>query len=133
VLHLQKVIRGPLNVLADLVAMRRPVEKCPQDEHVQRALKKTGALLFWVCHGRQSTPDGDDGRHSTIALSRKTTEKQLSVDFRITFPAIRSLSRNPGVLRVVGRQTLPYRIMDGLSVIQKETALGSCREPVSRR
>src|ERR1700730_2665955 len=32
VLHLQNVIRGPLNVLADLVAMRRPVEKCPQDE-----------------------------------------------------------------------------------------------------
>jgi hypothetical protein len=34
VLHLQELICGPLNVLADLVAMRRPVEKCPQDEHV---------------------------------------------------------------------------------------------------
>jgi hypothetical protein len=34
VLHLQNVIRVPLNVLADLVAMRRPVDKCAQDEHV---------------------------------------------------------------------------------------------------
>ena len=39
-LHLQKIVRGPLNVFADLVAMSGPIKKRPQDEHVQRALKK---------------------------------------------------------------------------------------------
>ena len=39
-LHLQKIIRGPLNVLADLVAVRRTMDKRAQDEHVKRALKK---------------------------------------------------------------------------------------------
>ncbi len=34
VLHLKEIVRGPLNVLVDLVTMSKPVEKCPQDEHV---------------------------------------------------------------------------------------------------
>src|ERR1700730_6024003 len=34
VLHLKEIVRGSLNVLADLVTMSRPVEKCPQNEHV---------------------------------------------------------------------------------------------------
>ncbi len=39
-LHLQKFICGPLNVLPDLVTMSRPIEKRPQDEHVQRSLEE---------------------------------------------------------------------------------------------
>ena len=34
VLHLQKVVCGPLNVLADLVAVRRTIKKCPKHEHI---------------------------------------------------------------------------------------------------
>ena len=56
-LHLQEVVRRPLNVLADLVTVRRPIEKRPQDEHVQGALQKIRALLYLFCHGRRSTPD----------------------------------------------------------------------------
>ena len=67
VLHLQKVVRRPLNMLADLVAVSRSVEQRAQNEHVQRALQQIGALLWLFCHGRQSTLVESDGRHSTIA------------------------------------------------------------------
>jgi hypothetical protein len=56
-LHLKEVIGGPLDVLADLVPVSRTIKKRPQDEHVQRALKKTSTLLFRILHGRQSTLD----------------------------------------------------------------------------
>ena len=39
-LHLQEIVRRPLNVLADLVAVSRTIKKRPQDEHVKRALQK---------------------------------------------------------------------------------------------
>ena len=55
-LHLQKIVGGALDVLADLVAVRVPVQQGPQDEHVERALQQVGALFcFLFCHGRQST------------------------------------------------------------------------------
>jgi hypothetical protein len=38
-LHLQKVVRGPLNMLADLVSVSRSLEQRPQDQHIQRALQ----------------------------------------------------------------------------------------------
>jgi len=44
VLHLEEIIRGPLYVLPDLVAMRRTVKKSSQDQHVKGALKKVRAL-----------------------------------------------------------------------------------------
>ena len=56
-LHLEKFVRGPLNVLTDLVTVSRPIKKRPQDEHVKSALEKAGALLL-LCllrHRRQST------------------------------------------------------------------------------
>ena len=56
-LHLQEVVGGPLNVLADLVAVSRAIKKGSQDEHVQRALKKARARLCLFGHGRQSTLD----------------------------------------------------------------------------
>jgi hypothetical protein len=43
VLHLQKVIGGPLNVFANPMTMGWTIEKRPQDEHVKRALEKAGA------------------------------------------------------------------------------------------
>ncbi len=55
-LHLQKIVGGPLNVFSDLVPMRRPVEKRAQNEHVQGALEQAP----WWCvlsHGRRSTLD----------------------------------------------------------------------------
>jgi hypothetical protein len=37
-LHLPKVIRGPLNMLPDVMPMSRPMEQRPQDQHVQSSL-----------------------------------------------------------------------------------------------
>jgi hypothetical protein len=34
VLHLQELVRRPLNVLADLMAVSGAIKKRPQDEHV---------------------------------------------------------------------------------------------------
>jgi hypothetical protein len=65
-LHLKKVVCGPLNVLADLVAVRRSIKERSQDEHVKRALQQIRPLLYLLCHRRRSTFDERDGRHSTI-------------------------------------------------------------------
>jgi len=54
-LHLQKIVRGSLNVLSDLVAMSSSIEQGSQDEHVQRALKQIRALWCLFCHRRRST------------------------------------------------------------------------------
>jgi hypothetical protein len=37
-LHLQEVIRVPLNMFADLVPMSRTIKKSAQDQHVKSAL-----------------------------------------------------------------------------------------------
>jgi hypothetical protein len=55
VLHLEKIVRGPLNMLADLVTMSRTIKKRSQNQHVQRALKKVGSLWWLPIHGRRST------------------------------------------------------------------------------
>jgi hypothetical protein len=55
VLHLKKIVCGPLNVFADLVAMPRPIKKRSQDQHVKRALQQIRPLLYLLCHGRRST------------------------------------------------------------------------------
>jgi hypothetical protein len=39
VLHLQKVVRGALNMLADLVPMSGSVNERSQDKHVERSLQ----------------------------------------------------------------------------------------------
>jgi hypothetical protein len=57
VLHLQEVVRGSLDVLSDLVTVSMSIEKCPQDEHVQSALKNSRALLCLFRHRRDSTLD----------------------------------------------------------------------------
>jgi hypothetical protein len=55
VLHLQEFIRGPLNVLPDLVTVSRSIEKGPQDEHVKRSLEEPDPLLCLLRHRRRST------------------------------------------------------------------------------
>jgi hypothetical protein len=50
VLHLQEFIRGPLNVLPDLVAVSRSIEKGPQDERVKRSLEEPDPLLCFLRH-----------------------------------------------------------------------------------
>jgi hypothetical protein len=39
VLHLQKFIRGPLNMLPDLMTVGSSMEKGSQNEHVKRSLE----------------------------------------------------------------------------------------------
>jgi uncharacterized heparinase superfamily protein len=55
VLHLQEIVRGPLDMLADLMTMRGSIKKRSQDEHVKRALEQARPLLCSFLHGRQST------------------------------------------------------------------------------
>jgi hypothetical protein len=55
VLHLEEIIRGPLYVLPDLVAMSRTVKKSSQDQHVKGALKKVRAFRHLSGHRRHST------------------------------------------------------------------------------
>ena len=54
-LHLEKVIRGALNMLTDLVPVRGSPDQRPQDKHVQRAEKKIYSLLRRSWHSRRST------------------------------------------------------------------------------
>ena len=59
-LHLQEIVCGPLNVLANLVPISRPMKKRSQDKHVQRALQQICPLLcLFLGHGRRSTLDGE--------------------------------------------------------------------------
>src|SRR6202041_2797764 len=88
VLHLQKIVGGPLNVLADLMAMSRSIEKRSQDEHVKSALEKARALLLCLLrHKRQSTLNLADGRCSTIACQGcpETMDSQRMISVR--YPA----------------------------------------------
>ena len=55
VLHLEKIIRGSLNMLANLVAVSRTIKKSSQDQHVKGALKKVRAFPCLFSHGRHST------------------------------------------------------------------------------
>jgi hypothetical protein len=58
VLHLQKIVRGPLNVLPNLMTMGRSMKEGPQDEHVKGALEKACSLLLYLfIHRRHSTLD----------------------------------------------------------------------------
>ncbi|GGG66403.1 hypothetical protein GCM10011585_05310 [Edaphobacter dinghuensis] len=56
-LHLQKVIRGSLDMLPYLVTVCGPIQKRPQNKHVQRALEQVCALRCLFRHRRQSTLD----------------------------------------------------------------------------
>jgi hypothetical protein len=42
VLHLEKIVRRPLDILADLVPVHRPIQQRSQNQHVQRALQQIG-------------------------------------------------------------------------------------------
>jgi hypothetical protein len=66
-LHLQKIVWGPLNVLANLMPVSRPIKKRSQDKHVQRALQQISLLLCLFLVTEDVRPSmGSDGRHSTI-------------------------------------------------------------------
>src|SRR5580698_5958661 len=71
-LHLQEFIRGPLNMLPNLVTVSRSIEKGPQDEHVKRSLKKANPLLCLLC----------DRRHSTLNLAMMVDNRPLIVKGR---------------------------------------------------
>jgi hypothetical protein len=74
VLHLQEVMRSPLNVLADLMTMSRSIQKRPQDEHVKGSLENSRPLLRLFRHRRHSTPNLAmmvDIRQSSVKEQRK--------------------------------------------------------------
>jgi hypothetical protein len=72
VLHLQEIVRGSLDELADLMTMRGSIKNRSQDEHLKRALEKARPLLCSLLHGRQSTLQfGENGRRSTIACQER--------------------------------------------------------------
>jgi hypothetical protein len=55
VLHLEKIVCRPLNMLTDLVPVSGTIKKRPQNKHVKSALEKACALLRLLCHRRRST------------------------------------------------------------------------------
>lgn len=72
-LHLQEIISGSLDVLADIVPVRRAVQQRAQDEHVKRALNQVRSLLYLLDHGRPSTLNDErmvDARLSPVKRCR---------------------------------------------------------------
>lgn len=64
VLHLQEIVRGPLDALADMMAMSGAIQKRAEDQHIQGALEQLRPLLFFLSgHGRHSIL-GSSGRIS---------------------------------------------------------------------
>jgi hypothetical protein len=62
-------------MFANLMAMCRPIKKRSQDKHVQRSLQQIRSLLHLLfSHGRRSTLDGTDGRHSTIGCQGRKVD-----------------------------------------------------------
>jgi hypothetical protein len=57
VLHLEEFVRGPLNVLADLMTVSRSIEERPQDKHVERSLEEPDPLLRLFLDRRHSSLD----------------------------------------------------------------------------
>jgi hypothetical protein len=49
VLDLQQVIHSPLNVFRDLMSVGGAEQKCPQNQHVERALQQldSAGRFFW--------------------------------------------------------------------------------------
>lgn len=83
-LHLQKLIRRPLDMLADLVPMCRPIKQRSQNQHVQSPLQQIRALLSWFYrHGRYSTLNKHDGRQSTIDC-----QPDILICYEQRFPAL---------------------------------------------
>ena len=91
VLHLEKIIRGPLNMLADLVTVSRTIKKgFLQDQHVRGALEERFARSG-VCLVMEDIrlSIGQNGRHSTISSQEMTCPLMAAVG-RQRFPCLRS-------------------------------------------
>jgi hypothetical protein len=80
--HLQQFIRGPLNVLPDLMTVRRSIEKGLQDGHVKRSLEAPDSLLRLLHHGR----------HSTLILAMMAGTRDQGLFVGVSQTAIRSWS-----------------------------------------
>ena len=83
--NLQQVVSGPLDMLRDLVAVGRPKQQGPQDQHVQRALKQLDSLGEFVrCrHSRHSTQNpSKPGRRSTIDFRLAENGQRRSGEYR---------------------------------------------------
>jgi hypothetical protein len=115
VLHLQKIACGPLNVLADLMAVSRSMKKRPQDEHVKSALKQTNTLLFQIC-----TEDSLPSMMRVDARPSLGQEERLNVDCRITHINVISIrgSRSAMLEEIVQRLGLE----SGVSAVSWELA-----------
>jgi hypothetical protein len=81
-LHLKEVVRGPLNVFAYLMTVRRTVEKRSKNKHVQCALENARSLFCPFFDRRHATLDRRDGRLSTTEPSRTESQDGPVDDFR---------------------------------------------------
>jgi hypothetical protein len=77
-LHLQKIVGRFLNVLPDVVTVRRPIPERAQDQHVKRSLEEPGPLLCLFCHGRHPTLN-----LATMVDTRLSIVKGLIKELRI--------------------------------------------------
>jgi hypothetical protein len=55
ILYLKEIIRGPLDVLANLMPVRTAIKERPEDEHIERSLENRHTLLCLLVGGRHST------------------------------------------------------------------------------
>jgi hypothetical protein len=79
VLHLQKLVCASLNVFSDLVAVSRPIEKRPQDEHVKRSLEEPDPLLRLLRYRRHSTLN----LAAMVGLRLSVVNDEIALNFRV--------------------------------------------------
>src|ERR1700735_4634350 len=76
VLHLREVVRGPLNVFAYLMTVRRTIPKRPENKQVHCALENARSRLCPFCDRRHSTLERRNGRLSTTDPSRTASQNR---------------------------------------------------------
>jgi len=108
-LDLEYLFRGPLNVLGDSVAVRGSRKQRAEDEEVERALQQlyTGWRLAMHCVG------------ILLQLCSVSTNNGNG-EVKPRMPANNTSVLTEDVQRPVCRQTLPYRITEGLPVNRPE-------------
>src|ERR1700730_15646865 len=81
-LHLEEVVCGPLNVLADVMTVSRPVKQSAHDEHVQSALQSIRPLWCLLSHGRRSSPDA----RCSKTFDHRLSKGQSNLNFGVPKP-----------------------------------------------
>jgi hypothetical protein len=86
VLHLQEIVRGPLDALADMMAMSGAIQKRAEDQHIKGALEQLRPLLFFL------------SGHEDIRSWDQVVEFRMATLGQCTFPELQCLETRFGDL-----------------------------------